>query len=248
MYPKLFGVIPSYSFFLVIAILLAVCAFRFFATKAKLDEKSYNYYSTAGLVSIAVGLFGAFFFQAIYDWAKTGVFELFDGLTFMGGLVAGVITFVLFGATAKDKQVKGDFFPTAQLAVPCIALAHCLGRIGCFLAGCCYGKESSHGLYFESLGKTVIPTQLFEAIFLALLFVGLAFLTLKVKKTDYNLIIYALCYSVWRFIIEFWRDDNRGAFLGPLSPSQVQSIILFCVGIGLIIWKIVSDRKKKKIE
>ncbi len=244
MYPHLFGIefLDSYSVMMVLGILAAVLLFRTLCTIKKVDDKAYSYYSTAGLVSIAVGIFSAFLFQAIYDLIETGVFEL-SGLTFMGGLVGGVACFVAFGVFAKNETVKSAFFPVAELAVPCILLAHFLGRIGCFLAGCCYGKQSSHGIFMPEVGAKVIPTQLYEAIFLLVLFGIILFLTLK-KSSAFNLIIYAISYSVFRFIIEFFRDDPRGAFLGALSPSQVQSLILFTVGVALLVYKLVKSKKE----
>jgi phosphatidylglycerol:prolipoprotein diacylglycerol transferase len=236
MYPFLFGKIPSYQALLIIAILAAVVLFRVLCTKRKLPNRVYNYYSTAGLVSIFVGILSAFLFQAIYDYAETGVFEL-SGLTFMGGLVGGVITFVLFALLAKDKRIRSAFFPVAELAAPCITAAHAIGRIGCFLSGCCYGVQSEHGLDFPGIGK-VIPTQLYEAIFLILLTTVLLYFILSDKVTGYNLTLYAIAYAVFRFVIEFFRGDERGAFLGALSPSQIQSFILLAAGVCLLVLRI----------
>ena len=155
--------------------------------------------------------------------------------------MGGVLTFILFTLLQKNKVIKKSFFPVAEIAVCSITLAHAVGRVGCFLAGCCYGKESSFGLTFPHIG-TVIPTQLYEFIFLFILTAVLIFLVLSDKLKGFNLCIYALSYSVFRFIIEFFRGDPRGAFLGIFSPSQVQSIILFFVGIVLLILRIKKQR------
>jgi phosphatidylglycerol:prolipoprotein diacylglycerol transferase len=245
MYPYFFGLkwLSSYTVMMVVGILAAVILFRVLCSVKKIDDEAYSYYSTAGLVSIAVGLFSAFLFQALYDFAKSGEFEL-SGLTFMGGLVGGVVCFVLFALVSKKPTVKKAFFPVAELAIPCVSLAHFIGRIGCFLAGCCHGKVSEHGIFMPAVNATVIPTQAYEAAFLLVLTGVLIFLTLKVRS-DLNLIIYAFSYSIFRFIIEFFRGDDRGAFLGALSPSQVQSIILFLVGVALLVLKILSKKTKR---
>lgn len=236
MYPYLFGKIPSYTALMIVAILVAVVLFRVLCTKKRIPVKIYNYYSTAAIVSIFVGLLSAFLFQAIYDYAKTGIFEL-SGLTFMGGLMGGVVSFVSFALLSKDTTVKASFFPVAELAAPCITAAHAIGRIGCFLSGCCYGVKSEHGLDFPGIGK-VLPTQLYEASFLLLLTAILLYFVFSNKLSGFNLTLYALAYSIFRFVIEFFRGDERGAFLGALSPSQVQSIILLTVGIGLLVLRL----------
>ena len=98
--------------------------------------------------------------------------------------------------------------------------------------------ESEFGLYFPTLGKTVIPTQLIEAIFLFILFAIIFLLTIKDKLKGFYLSFYCIGYAIFRFIIEFFRDDPRGAFLGFFSPSQVQSILFLIVGVALLIIRI----------
>ena len=147
-------------------------------------------------------------FQSFYNIVETGVFVL-KGLTFMGGLVGGALTFVTFALSTKNKTIRKCFFPVAEF-----------------------------GLFFPTLGKTVIPTQLIEAIFLAILFVITLFFTLKNDLKGFNLPFYCIGYAIFRFIIEFFRADPRGAFLGFLSPSQVQSILFLLIGIVLLVLRI----------
>ena len=105
MHPYLFGKIPSYSVMMIIGILAAVLLFRFLCAKKRVPGKIYDYYATAAIVSIAVGLGSAFLFQAVYNLIDTGKFE-FRGLTFMGGLIGGAVTFVLFGLLSKKPERK----------------------------------------------------------------------------------------------------------------------------------------------
>lgn len=236
MCPQILG-IDSYWLMMMLGVVTAILIFRFLTTKGKLPNKAYDYYAFAGIASIAAGLVFAMLLQSFYNFVETGVFVL-KGLTFMGGLVGGALTFVTFALSTKNITIRKCFFPVAEIAVPCILIAHCLGRIGCFLAGCCYGVESEFGLFFPTLNKTVIPTQLIEAIFLAILFAITLFFTLKNKLKGFNLPFYCIGYAIFRFIIEFFRADPRGAFLGFLSPSQVQSILFLLIGIALLVLRI----------
>ncbi len=237
MYPYLFGKIPSYSVMMIIGMISAILLFRILCTKNKISNNVYDYYSTAALIAIAVGLGSAFLFQAVYNLISTGIFKI-QGLTFMGGLIGGSITFVLFGLITRNPERKSAFLPVAELGVPCLIVAHAIGRIGCFLAGCCYGRESEYGIYMPEVGVKVIPTQLIESAFLFVLFGVVLFFTLSHKVKGFNLVTYAVCYSIFRFILEFFRDDYRGSFIPGISPSQFQSIVLFVVGVALLVLRI----------
>lgn len=233
MHPYFFGKIPAYSVMMIAGILAAVILFRVLCSKKKIPGKIYDYYATAAIASIAAGLGSAFLFQAVYNLIATGKFE-FRGLTFMGGLIGGALVFILFGLLSKRPERRAALLPVAELAAPCIVLAHAIGRIGCFLAGCCYGKVSDHGIYIPAVGAKVIPTQIIEAAFLFVLFGVMLWFTLSGKVKGFNLAAYAVGYATFRFIIEFFRDDYRGSFIPGLSPSQFQSIVLLLVGVFVL--------------
>ena len=112
------------------------------------------------------------------------------------------------------------------IAPACITLAHALGRIGCFLSGCCYGIETdaAHGVLFPGMDHYVIPTQIFESIYLFCLSAALVGFAFK-YNFYYSFVIYAVFYGIFRFIIEFFRGDERGQLAG-LSPSQYWCILL----------------------
>ena len=238
--PELFkGHVTMYGLLLAIGLLCALGIFKLLCYIREVDDKSYSFYSLLGIIAIAGGLLGAYVFQAIYNAinnALTGA-NRSGGLTFMGGLIFGVVIFV--GATAifAKGKVKRDFFECASLAGPCIVFGHVVGRLGCFCAGCCYGKptDSSLGIYFPELGYKAYPTQLYEAIFLFVLFVAMIVVLLVFDKYKPMLPIYGVGYSIWRFAIEYLRDDDRGAFIPGLTPSQAQSILLLLVAIALIV-------------
>lgn len=232
------GVLSSYSLMLIIGIFSALGLFKFLTKHEGISKEVYDFYSTAAVVAIAVGLCSAFLFQSVYNFLETGVFKI-SGLTFMGGLIGGVVTFILITVFSRKKYMRAYFFPAAELAVLSIALGLAIGRIGCFLAGCCYGVRSEHGVQFPHLPYKVLPTQLYESIFVFIVFAVLLLIVLKFKRVKgFNLIIFSYSYAIFRFIIEFFRGDPRGAYIGAISPSQFQSIVLFLVASALLFLRL----------
>ncbi len=146
-----------------------------------------------------------------------------------------------------NKALQNNMNATLTDALPFIpigiCIAHAFGRLGCFFGGCCYGKpDAAYGiacangysklLQMDMAGVKVVPLQLFEMSVLLALAGAMAFLYFR-YKFNYNFGLYAIVYGIWRFVIEFYRGDDRGQFLGAdLSPSQFWSIIMVLVGIG----------------
>jgi len=132
------------------------------------------------------------------------------------------------------------------LIVPFV-IFHAIGRIGCFLGGCCYGRatDSILGVYFPDLpesgiyhnGQKLLPTQLFEAVGLACLAVGLHF----VKRGKFPL--YLIAYAVLRFCLEFLRDDDRGTTIVGISPSQLIAIAVLAVTAAYLIIKKAKHKR-----
>ena len=128
---------------------------------------------------------------------------------------------------------------------------HFWGRIGCFFAGCCYGKitESWIGVCFPDNmeleimhhGTKCYPTQLFEAFALVLILAILKFVKKKFKT-------YLFLYSCFRFILEFFRGDNRGYLSDYLSPAQIVSVTILTVMIFLeflLLFKKINHKELK---
>lgn len=258
MYPFLFGVefLDTYTILIIVGIFAAILLFKKLCSKFEVGDKTYNFYSLNAVISIGAGLVCALLFQQLYnliDSIRTGEKFVFGGITFFGGLVGGVLTFVLITVFAAKPEIKNDFWLVANLAAPCIVLGHALGRYGCFCAGCCYGKPTDgFGFVFYGMDYKAIPTNLYEALFLTVLFGVMLFLLLKFRRTDYLLILYGFSYAVFRFVIEFFRGDDRGQFIPGLSPSQFISIILFLVSAALTVlvyvYKIVPFKRREKAE
>ena len=231
-------IFDSYTIMVLLGIILCFC-YLFIIQKFKKRFREGEFISLLinACFSIAGGIIFAVLFQNLYFLIEQGDNYKFSfSMTFYGGLIGGVSIFLLIYFSIYRKKY-GPFLldKILPVAAPMICIAHGIGRIGCFLSGCCYGKETNSiiGVQFEGMTHKVIPTNLFEAIFLitlSLIFLYLVF----IDKDKFNFPLYLILYGLWRFIIEFFRGDERGKFIGDLSPSQFWSIIILIIGIGLI--------------
>ena len=196
------------------------------------------------IAAIGLGFSGAKIFELLYHGYDLNFYNLYlGGIDFMGGFVSGAIVFYLIKQILKtDNKLAFNFL------VPFIIIVHFFGRIGCFLAGCCYGKSTNliigvaypdNSLPALHFGTNIHlhPTQLYEAVFLGLLFI----LVTKLIRFDFRIPIYLMMYGLFRFFIEYFRADDRGQIMTDLlTPSQIMSILFF--GIGL--WTYIIMNKK----
>ena len=241
MYPELLHIgsftLYSYALFVVIGLFAAAFTFRILADKTGIPDKAYNFYLLTGIGSIAVGFLFAMLFQSVYYLIETGEWT-FGAMTFMGGLIGGVACFILVTALLAKKAYKAYFWRVANLLAPSILVAHAFGRIGCFMNGCCYGRETDGplGVLFPGHTTKVIPTQLIESAFLFVLFAVLLVLILRYKRGNLPMLVYLYAYSVFRFVLEFFRGDDRGEFLGGITPSQWQSVFTLLAAVLLTIY------------
>lgn len=248
MYPdKIFGFFYLYGLMIAIGLLAAFIVLFYWGKKKKIEDKFVDFIFYNGIVSIAVGFGAAALFQATYNYIENpeAGFHFDGGITFMGGLVGGVICFLavyfLFRKRFKTKLVDTlSMFPCA------ILIGHGFGRIGCFFAGCCYGKETNSflGVQFPHLPAPVHPTQLYEAAFLFLMF-GICFYLLMKKDFKHNLSLYLVSYGIFRFLIEYVRADHRGEFVAGISPSQFWGIVMVVAGVALYLTLWYLEKRKK---
>ncbi len=176
-----------------------------------------------------------------------GMLFTMDGWVVYGGIIGGIL-----GAYAWCRHKKESFTAYANMLFPCVALAQGFGRIGCFFAGCCYGKEttSSLGITFSNSSfapnnVTLIPTQLIMSLGDFLLF-AILFQAYKNEKYRNDVTgLYLMLYSAGRFIIEFMRGDTVRGFVGVLSTSQFIGIFTFALGLVMII---LNHRKPKSTD
>ena len=165
--------------------------------------------------------------------------SLGGGWVVYGGILGGML-----GGWLYTKKYHLSFMKYFDWGMPSFALGQAFGRIGCFMAGCCYGSETSsafsvvfpaHSL--APAGIPLIPTQLMSSAFdfglcLVLLWI------VRNKKWDGQVgCAYLILYSVGRFVIEFFRGDLIRGSIGVLSTSQFISIFVFIFGIAMWFWK-----------
>ncbi len=173
------------------------------------------------------------------------------GLMFYGGLILAIVVFFVWCFVKRERVV-----PLADLFAVVIPLGHAFGRVGCFFYGCCYGRPAdvccavafprgspawheqlSAGLIKSdaSAALPVLPTQLFEAFAVSLLFLALFLLYRRFWKSRPGFVTgcYFVGYACVRFGIEVLRGDPRAA-VGPFSISQTISLGLLLVGGAFI--------------
>ena len=244
MYPyELFWGISLYDIFLGLGVVAAIAVFTFFSNRKKLDYRLHNFILADAVATVILGYGFAILFQAVWNSLDTGVFRLSrdTGATFLGGLIGGAAVFLAvyygIGAAVFKDRLNCRMMPELlDVFAVCIPAAHSLGRIGCLCAGCCYGKPTDawYGIYMVDLGQKVVPTQLFEAVFLALLAALLFVRCLKGRR--FNLPLYMAAYVIWRFPAELMRGDYRGhSFISFLTPSQLISVLLIAGSIVLFL-------------
>ena len=154
------------------------------------------------------------------------------GFVVYGGIIGGALTIYGF---CKIKKI--DMLSYLDLMIPSVALAQGFGRIGCFLAGCCYGKETDSflGVVFTNSdfapnGVKVLPTQLFMAGGDLIIMAILLWYAAKRPMRGRTSALYLILYSIGRFAIEFLRNDDRGT-VGALSTSQFIAIFTLLAGV-----------------
>ena len=161
------------------------------------------------------------------------------GFVFFGGAVTAIVALLIY-----LKKKKLPVLPTADFFIVALPIGHAIGRVGCFLAGCCYGKPTDlpwgvtftdpHSLVApQYLGTTPLhPTQLYEVAANLILFFVLQYYYKKTHKNGAVLAAYIIGYCVIRFVIEFFRGDFRGEYLWGLSPSQLIAVLAIAVTLA----------------
>jgi len=197
---------------------------------------------------LIAGLLGAKLMLLAVDWRfysrnPRELLSLFQsGGVFYGGLIGGL---ALAWWYARRHGLPG--WATADALAPGVIIGQAIGRLGCFAAGCCYGKPASvpwavtfTDVYAARAVGTPVdtplhPSQLYESAAAFLLFLFLLWLADRKRFDGQVLLTYAVGYSVIRFVLEFWRGDpERGSvFGGALSTSQVIALVLVVAAAAL---------------
>ncbi len=209
------------------------------AKKYGLSEDAVTDIAIFGLIA---GFLGAKLLYLIVEW-KRFVKDPLDvlgseGFVVYGGIIAGVLAAIVY-----CKRKKLIFLEYFDLCAASISLAQGFGRLGCFLAGCCYGRETDLpiGVVFPEsslapAGVRVLPTQLFSSAGNFLIMFILLWHYKHRKKVGDTGFLYMLLYGVGRFCIEFLRNDSRGT-VGVFSTSQFISLFIIAAALLLFSWK-----------
>ena len=233
MYPILlkFGFIQIYSYGLMAALAFWVCAFLLSKQARSLEVKKDFFWNMSGWLLLG-GILGGRLLYIIFNlnYFRENPREIFalwqGGLIWYGALAGGALSGIIY---LKLKKV--NILKALDLIMPFAALGQAIGRIGCFLNGCCYGSPA-----------LIIPVQLISSFNLTAIFITLRLLQEKKHKEGDVLAAYLLLSSFERFMVEFLRDDSARNYMG-LTIFQVISALIFLSVVFL--WSVISGLKKK---
>lgn len=257
MHPDLFSIGPltihSYGLMLVIGFLSAIWLARRRAERYRIKPDDVI---DIGFWTLITAMAGSKALYILINWSQfIADLERFPqdpigtlkaqggGYVFFGGLVAAAVYGVIFA-----RKTGYSFWELSDLAAPSIALGHGFGRIGCFLAGCCYGKQCDlpWSVTFHNhqslapLDVSLHPTQLYSSINCFAITLFLLWLAKRRRFPGQIFWSYVLIYSITRFIIEIYRGDPRGSVSAlALSTSQTIGIVSAVSSIiaMVILWK-----------
>lgn len=242
MHPILFKIGPltiySYGFFYALGFLVGIILSLYFARKEEIKSEVIFDLSLYVIIS---GVVGARFFYVLGQWQQfqENLIEVFmvqkGGLVFLGGFLLALLTIIIY---TKIKNI--NLLKILDLASPGVTLGYAIGRIGCFLNGCCFGlptklpwgmifaPNSLAGYHFPN--QPLHPTQIYASLSM---FISFSILTLlyQHKKFHGQIFFWALTfYSTYRFLVEFLRYSPIH-WLG-LTPSQWLAIAIFLSGVA----------------
>ena len=229
--------IHGYGLMIALGIIIAGIVAQYRARKRQLSTESALNLILCALVG---GFAGAklLFYLTILDQIiqdPSLLLNLSDGFVVYGGIIGGIAACAVY---CRHSSIS--FLNYADLLLPSVALAQGFGRIGCLLAGCCYGIPTSSvfSITFQHSnlapnGIALVPTQIISSFLDLLNFFALILIAQRVKKLGVTTAAYLVFYSMGRFTLEFFRGDLNRGIVGVLSTSQIISI--FTLGAGLVL-------------
>jgi phosphatidylglycerol:prolipoprotein diacylglycerol transferase len=202
---------------------------------------SYDSLLTVAIIAIPSGIIISRLLHIIDLWsfylANPGLLLGFGGLTIWGAILGATLGIWVY---SRFSDFKFGYF--MDLVTPGVLLAQVIGRIGCTINGCCYGKASSlpcavvytNPDSYAPVGIAVHPTQLYEIIFLLIVFGVLFWLRKRFQPEGSLFLIYLSLYSMWRLGIGFLRGDGTD-FLFGLQQAQVVGIVVLLIVIPILV-------------
>ena len=185
------------------------------------------------------------------DFADKPLWEIFmirhGGLVFYGGLIGAALACVLFVRLKKLALWK-----IADITAPSIALGFAIGRLGCLMNGCCYGRHSDlpWAIHFPKEHATgadgVHPTQIYDALFGFGLYFALAWLFRRKKFDGQVFTAFLIGYAVLRSVVELFRGDYLRYYLGGwVTPAHLVSVWILLAGLFLL-WILPRPAQKRR--
>jgi len=240
MYPIIFRIGPiaiySYGVMLVLAFIISTSLAK---KKAKQEGFSPEMVINLSTYLLVGGIIGARFFYVIMNWDEYKNFPLGiimiqrGGLCFYGALLGGLLAGGIF-----LRKYKLSFLKVADFVSPYISLGQAIGRIGCFLRGCCYGKETSFFIRIRFPDEFVYrhPTEIYASLLNFLIFLILTHFYKKKKFSGEIFLLYLMLYSLKRFFLDFLRGDLPVIYFG-LTIFQLTSFFLFIFVSVIFVYK-----------
>jgi len=249
MHPILFDVYgwPIYSYGVLLAAAY-LAALQLAVVRARRRGLDGTKIMDLGIYLIIAALIGAklLYLFVDFDHFRTQPKDLFS-LFRVGGVFYGGLIFALLAAIFLVRRYQLRIWTVADLFAPGIALGHVIGRLGCLLAGCCYGIPTSRawGITFTDqaaalnsgtpLGVPLHPTQLYDAGAELLIMIVLLVTERRGKPFEGRTFwLYMLLYAISRYIVEIYRGDERGILMG-MATSQFISILIVPLAIVMLL-------------
>lgn len=235
------GKFGIYTFPIILLFAVYSCIYTLIKSKKYNFLYLYDIFKGALFVLPFVLIFGKIVFIAVNLLNGMPVPNiLFGGFVFYGGLLGGCVGLIIY-----SKLKKESFLDFSDVYVSILPLGQAIGRIGCYLNGCCYGIEyqGKIGVNYYISGNQILvfPTWFVEALVCIVLFIIMQKVICSNVRGIYTG-TYFVGYSVERFLLEYFRGDSiRGIWYG-LSTSQIISVVLFI--LGLIVFSISIYNKK----
>jgi len=265
MFPEFFSLgrfsVRAYGVMLFISFIVGLFYVRKMAKSKGVDP---DFTINLSFLVIVCGVLGARLFYVFYHWSEfsSNLLDIINpfgssgtigiaGLNLYGGLICAIVAAVVYIRIKKQ-----PFWNTMDLYAPTIALGTFFTRIGCFLNGCCFGKECTHslGIHFPEgsipysvFGDVAIhPTQIYMSLFGLILFLFLYFIDKKPHFSGMIFSVFLVCEAFFRFVVEFVRYYEHAMFV-PMIGSEftynhLVAILLFIA--GWILFFILKSRNK----
>lgn len=231
--------IHSYGLFIALGIIIAIWAIKKDKRFAQLHLE--NIYLDIISMTIIIACIGGralaiisepYLYTDWYDW-----FALWKGGFSTLGSVIGIIITMPFYL----KKINVPILPLFDLVAIYAPLMQSIGRLGCFTTGCCYGKPTTSlwGIIYTNTcalaphGIAIHPTQLYSSLILFGIFLFMFFIAQKYSKKNGQLfVLYLICVSLERFIVDFWRDDR----IITTTYLSFHQIVALCIIASIIVF------------